>query len=336
MKKTTLILLGIISIALILATTQTLEAQTYKWKVGTIMSEREPATLAEARFCELVTQRTGGKVKLTSVTAGGLGDDRALFEGCERGDLPIAATCASTSLDPRFGAMYLARLARDYDEAEKIFYGDGVIAQIVKEIHGEHNQMVLAFNEIGFRGLNTNFPFKSLAEVKGAKIRVPGIRPMQIFIEELGCLTISMSMTDLMEALMRKVADGQENSIVTTYASGYFEFCRHYVELDYSYGTHQIVMNKKIFDSMPKEIQRAILNSAEEAQAYGKKLYRDKLKSCKEDAIKRWGVKFYKLTDRDKALAEAAAARAMERCKKELPAGIVERIMTAVAKARGQ
>jgi len=336
MKTNSLIFTGVISLILILAMTQTLEAQTYKWKVGTIMSEREPATQAEAKFCELVTQRTGGKVKLTSITAGGLGDDRALFEGCERGDLPIVATCASTSLDPRFGAMYLPWLARDYAEAEKVFYGDGVIAKIVKEIHAEHNQMVLAFNEIGFRGLNTNFPFKSLEEVKGAKIRVPGIRPMQIFIEEIGCLTISMSMTDLMEALMRKVADGQENSIVTTYASGYFEFCRHYVELDYSYGTHQIVMNKKIFNSMPKEIQKAILDSAGEAQAYGKKLYRENLKTCKEDAIKKWGVKFYKLTDKDKVLVEAAAARAMERCKKELPAGLVDRIMTAVAKVRGR
>jgi len=339
--KRVLMLLGSVCLIVALATSlfatacvRKPEEVSYEWKIGTVMSERECATRAEAYFAKLVTERSGGRIKLASVPAGGLGNDRELFEACEKGDLPIVATCASTSLDPRFGAMYLPRLARDYEEADKIFYGDGIIAQIVAEIHAEHNQMVLSHNEIGFRGLNLRFPITSLEVVKGAKIRVPGIRPMQIFYEEMGAVTTTMSMADLMDALARGTVDGQENSLVTTFASGYFEFCPYYAELDYCYGTHQLVMNKDVFNSLPKDLQEIIVEAGIEAEEWCKDCYRSTLATAKKDAIAKWGVEFYELTPEDEAMVEAAAARAMERCKAELPAGIVDRIKEAVAKIR--
>ena len=110
-------------------------------------------------------------------------------------------------------------------------------------------------------GLHFARPVKSLAGVKGLKIRVSGPAEAQI-VEALGAAPVGMNVADMAEALSRGVYDGSLNGWSANHLFRVTPVLKSH--FDVSLGVRQFVfgMNRTFYDTLPAAAQAAIAKNS--------------------------------------------------------------------------
>jgi TRAP-type C4-dicarboxylate transport system substrate-binding protein len=110
-------------------------------------------------------------------------------------------------------------------------------------------------------GLHFARPVKSLAEVKGMKIRVSGPAEAQI-VQALGAAPVGMNVSDMAEALTRGVYDGSLNGWSANHLFRVTPVLKSHIDL--SLGVRQFVfgMNRPAYDALPDAAKAAIAKNS--------------------------------------------------------------------------
>jgi TRAP-type C4-dicarboxylate transport system substrate-binding protein len=110
-------------------------------------------------------------------------------------------------------------------------------------------------------GLHFARPLKSLAEVKGLKIRVSGPAEAQI-VQALGAAPVGMNVSDMAESLSRGVYDGSLNGWSANHLFRVTPVLK--AHFDVSLGVRQFVfaMNRAVYDGLPAAAQAAIAKNS--------------------------------------------------------------------------
>ncbi len=132
----------------------------------------------------------------------------------------------------------------------------------------------LAFFDAGFRNVTTrDRAIKVPDDLKGLKIRVMQSEPLIETINAFGATAVPMGQSEVYVALQQKVIDGWENNEPTVIAfnmqevAPYFSYTRHVSIPDI------LIMSKKVFDSVPPAIQKAIMDAAQETIPVQQKIW---------------------------------------------------------------
>jgi len=103
----------------------------------------------------------------------------------------------------------------------------------------------------------TKKPVSTFEGLKGLRLRVSGGLDVQT-IEALGINAIAMPLPEVYPALEKGVIDGgvygEENAVDFKYA----EVAKYMIDLPLCYAVHLIFLNKKVWDSLPKDTQAAL------------------------------------------------------------------------------
>lgn len=103
----------------------------------------------------------------------------------------------------------------------------------------------------------TKKPVSTLEGLKGLRLRVTGGLDIQT-IEALGVNAIAMPLPEVYPALEKGVIDGgvygEENAVDFKYA----EVTKYLIDLPLCYAVHLIFLNKKVWDSLPKDTQATL------------------------------------------------------------------------------
>ncbi|PKC51822.1 hypothetical protein RhiirA1_482914 [Rhizophagus irregularis] len=122
-----------------------------------------------------------------------------------------------SGLDPLLDFHYLPYIVTSYEQADKIFYGDGVIPKLMTETLAKHNMTTLGFFENEFRGVSNSIKkIEKVEDLKGLKLRVPGSQAIKGFFEEAGSQALVMPFNELYLALQQGTVDGQDNGLLFT------------------------------------------------------------------------------------------------------------------------
>ena len=70
-------------------------------------------------------------------------------------------------------------------------------------------------------------------------------------------------MNEVYTALQQKTVDGQENPVVDSVNYAFDEVCSYWIKTNHVYGCNVIIMDKDYFESLPADIQAAVLEAAE-------------------------------------------------------------------------
>ena len=110
-------------------------------------------------------------------------------------------------------------------------------------------------------GLHFARPIKSLADVKGLKIRVSGPAEAQI-VQALGAAPVGMNVADMAESLSRGVYDGTLNGWSANHLFRVTPVLKSHFDL--SLGVRQFVfaMNRSFYDKLPAAAQAAIAKNS--------------------------------------------------------------------------
>ena len=111
----------------------------------------------------------------------------------------------------------------------------------------------------------TRAPFRTLADLKGKKIRVFA-SPFQFEqIARLGGTGVPMSLGDVLPALQQGTIDGTLSNVGIFSAFRYYDTTKYVNETGHAFAFEWAAMSKRWFDTLPADLKPMVLATAQEA-----------------------------------------------------------------------
>jgi len=281
-------------------------AAKYNFKLAHVITANTPIDVGANKFAELVKQRTKGEVEIKVFPAGQLGGERAIIEGVQLGtiEMSFTTTGAIAGFAPEFQVLDLPFLFPTYEAAYTYLDGEqGKKLLALLDRKGIHGVVYL---ENGWRNFTSSKrEIKMPGDLKGQKIRVMESPMYMGLITTLGGSPTPMAYPELPNALLQKVIDGQENPSVNIYSAKMFESQPWMTRDQHTYNVMIMKVNKKVWQSLPANIQKIMEDTAVEVSAFQRKLNRE----CDDSFVaklKNKGMKVHVLSKTERSAFEKA------------------------------
>jgi len=264
----------------------------------TTPSESSPWNVGAKKWAELVKQRTNGRVEITTFPNEQLssGNQQKGIEQVAAGvtGASLHSTIIYSVIEPKLAVVSMPWIMPNNAAVDKAM--KGAPGEKVKELIRAKGIEPLAFGENGFRHwTNSKRPLATPDDMKGLKIRVPGMKMYIALFKAMGADPTSMSFSEVFTALQQGTVDGQENPISVIYTTKLNEVQKYMTICNYSYDPIVLGVNKKLWDSIDKETQDIMKKAAVEAMELNVKLTReDEAKQL--DEMKKKGLQVNVLT----------------------------------------
>lgn len=273
-------------------------------KMSIATSEQSSCSQAAYKFAEIVSEKTNGEVEVKVFPNEQLssGNQTKGLEMLTSGgvDVSFYSNIIYSALDERFSVLSLPWLFEDEEEVQEKLKGEA--GDKINEMLEEIGVVGLGITGNGFRQLTTTKKaVKSPEDIKGLKIRVPGMKMYVSLFQSLGADPITMNFSEVFTSLQQGAIDGQENPVDIISANKLYEVQENISMWDYSYDGVILGMNKTKFDSLTPEQQTAIREASTEACEYQRKL----LKSSTEEQLKAFEEKGMNIIEKEDIDIEA-------------------------------
>ena len=276
-----------------------------------------------------VEKETDGRIEIKIYPANQLGDASQLYEEVIRGSIDLAHITVPDQFDSRLGVGFLPYIARDYEQARKVYAPDAFLSQEMAKMHDKLGVKFLGYYGEGFIGVGTVKPLENTSEPgveKGIMIRVPGLDVFKFGAEELGFRTTSLPYTDVYSALQTGVVDGWLGGPPNLNYLGFRDVIKHYYQYNVNFESTQYVMNKKTFEGLSPEDQKVI------ATAFGEESQNSFLMAESEDEMYRKklaeaGIEVIMFTTQElETMADYVRAKAWPRLEQNLTPELLDGI----------
>ena len=251
-----------------------------------VHSKDFPTNMAVKHMGDDLSKATGGKYNIKVFGDSSLGSEKDTIEQVKIGALDMVRvnTAAFHGIVPESMIPSLPFLFRDLDHFRKTMYGpqgDKILAAFDKA-----GFVGLALYESGARSMYAKKPIKSVADMKGLKVRV---QPSDLFISMLTAMGASpapMPMAEVYTGLKTGLVDAAENNYPSYDEAKHFESAPVYSETMHAMPPEVLVFSKKTWDTLSKDEQAAIRKAAKDSVPYYVKLWEAKEKDAKAAVIK--------------------------------------------------
>lgn len=295
------------------STTTTTEAattdETYTLRVGLVLDETNPHSIALTTvFKPYVEEQSGGKITVEVYPNSALGDDTATVNNVALGALEMSAPSASVlpNIDENYSILDVPYLFDSVESARAAL--DGELGDALTESLAEKGILMLGFGDSGFRQLTTtDRAVTSPEDMAGLSIRVMENALHIDAFTAFGANPTPMSFSELFTALQQGTVDGQDNSIIVTASSKFYEVQNYMTLTEHIYGINCYLISKELFESMPEEYQTIIQDGVDLAKITHRELV-DEQEAGYLETIEAAGVEVTVLTDDQKAAFMEAVA----------------------------
>ncbi len=292
---------GLVVLSAVLALTLPVSygnAQTAHYKLSIVLSELSPWYEGAAMFADLVKARSDGKILIDvypnqQLSSGDLVKGLQMLQAGAI-DMAFNSTIHYASVDPRFMAVSMPWIMPSYEAVDRII--DGAIGDQLAAMVRDNKIEPLALAGDGFRQITNNVrEIKKPADLKGLRIRIPGMKMYVSTFKQLGANASALDFAELYSALQQKTMDGQENPISTIVSGKLHEVQKYCTLWNYSYHLIVIGVNKKLWDSFDDKTKDILKKSAKQSAYYEKMIARKQDADLVDTMVKK-GVKVTRLT----------------------------------------
>jgi tripartite ATP-independent transporter DctP family solute receptor len=217
----------------------------------------------EVKFGKLMSERTGGAVKIAHFGGGSLGGEKDVMEGLRLGSVHISLI--GLTLMPYLDVIWGPYVFRDNDHGRKVL--DGPIGEswkqrVLKEGGGLR---LIDYVYFGPRQLTTkNTPGKTPKELKGLKIRVMEAPIYIATWKALGASPVPMAWPEVFTGLQQGTIDAQENPLELIVSNSLFEVQKYVALTSHVRPYRFLLMNDSAYNKMSKDHQKVFLNTWKE------------------------------------------------------------------------
>src|SRR5579862_9410194 len=230
-----------------------------------------PTVVAVENLGKKLEQTTNGRLSVQMFASMQLGGEKEAIEQAQVGAIQLAriSVGAIGPVVDDLNVFNLPFLFRNTAHMQKVI--DGPIGQelLDKVTANQKAGLVgLCWMDAGARSFyDTKHPIKSIADLKGLKIRVIG-NPMFVdMANALGANGVAMGYDQVFSALQTGVIDGAENNPPSFVFDNHYQVAKNYTLTEHLIVPEILVFSRKSWDSLSKDDQALIRKFGREAQA---------------------------------------------------------------------
>ncbi|MEN2983627.1 MAG: C4-dicarboxylate TRAP transporter substrate-binding protein [Dictyoglomaceae bacterium] len=269
MKNLKRISLIVVSALILLLLAVPLSAQTPKYvlKFNHVLSPLDPYHEGFLKWAKAVEERTRGGLKIEVYHSAQLGREEDILEQIRKGaNLGQNTDSARMAMYvPDIGIMNCPYFVDSPEEVQKLKKMP-TVHNWLKTLEENYGFKVLSFVWIqGFRHFMTNKPIKSPEDLKGLRIRTPGVPVWQESIRALGATPVALAFGDIYPALQQKAIDGVELVYNNIPGMRLYEVLKYVNETGHILLINFEVVSAKWFYSLPITYQKILEEECDKA-----------------------------------------------------------------------
>ena len=206
-----------------------------------------------------VEASTKHKIVWVEAYGGTIAKVGGVLEAVEKGTLNVGVVVVPfepTKLPVHNVGYYIYFSTSDVDKAARV--GEKLYDQVpwLKEVFAEkYNQVYLGSYVNASYGLCTNFPIKTIEDLKGRKII--GAGPNLFLLKHVGAVPVQGVLNETYTSFQTGLIEGVLIFLDPVVSFRFYEVAKYYTNTDFGAipGSSVLTVNKKTFASLPKEIQ---------------------------------------------------------------------------------
>lgn len=240
------------------------------WDMPTPYPDATFHTVNIKQFAEDVKAATKGKLEIKVHSAGSLYKHPEIKNAVRGGQVPVGEFFLSLLANENviFGVDSVPFLATNYDEAKKLWAAS---RPEIDKLLDKQGLMTLYAVPWPPQGLYTKRAINSMDDLKGLKFRANN--PATTRLADLaGMVPTQIEVPDIPQAFATGRVDAMITSPSTGANSKSWDYLSHYYHTQAWVPKNIIVVNKKAFRRLDKDVQKALLETAKQAEERGWKM----------------------------------------------------------------
>jgi tripartite ATP-independent transporter DctP family solute receptor len=274
--RITMIAAGVLAATLTLASGAAVAQDKLVLKASDVHPAGYPTVVAVENIGKKLSAATSGRLSVAMYPSMQLGGEKEAIEQAQVGAIAFARVSVG-ALGPVVDDLNVFNLPYVFRNTEHMQHViDGPIGQeLLDKVTNSGKGLVgLCWMDAGARNFyDTKKAIKTIADLKGMKIRVMG-NPM--FVEmanSMGANGVPMGYDQVFTSLQTGVVDGAENNPPSFVFDNHYQVAKFYTVDEHLIVPEMVVFSKKIWDTLSKEDQASLVKFAKEAQQEERKLW---------------------------------------------------------------
>jgi tripartite ATP-independent transporter DctP family solute receptor len=268
-------------------------AAEFTFKVAHPLAATHPTNIRLKEAADLILKDSDGRLELRLFPNGQLGGEVDLLNQVRSGavemfvigGLVISAVVPLAALDGTGFAF------KNYTKAWPAV--DGKLGEFIRAALINANIYAPATAwDLGFRQVTSSVkPIKTVDDIAGMKIRVPGAAAYADLFKALGAAPTSIQFNEVYPALQTKIVDGQENPLALIVTSKFFEVQKYCSMTNHIWQGNWLMVNGRAWRGLPAKLQEIMEKRLNEAGLKQRKDLAD-LEQSYRDTMAKGGIQF--------------------------------------------
>jgi tripartite ATP-independent transporter DctP family solute receptor len=240
---------------------------------GNFATEHPSSVAVEQVFRKEVARLTNNQLQVDVFPAMQLGGAKENVDAVRSGTLALTWVGGAflSRIAPELEAVSLPFVFPNRETAFRVI--DGPVGAAIDKKLQDKGFISLGWMELGMRHVtNSRGPIKTMADLKGLKIRLQPNETHLATFRALGANPVAMDVKELYSALEQRVVDAQENPYTVIGASRYSEVQKHLSNSGHFFDFIAVVASKRAFEQLKPEYQKAVREAMTATIAFQRKL----------------------------------------------------------------
>jgi tripartite ATP-independent transporter DctP family solute receptor len=262
--------------AAVVCTAIAVTANAREFRAADTQAEDYPTVQALRYMGKLVAERSHDEYMIRVFHSNQLGEEKETIEQTRVGAIDLNRTNVALigSFVPSMNVLAMPFLFRSIEHLQKVL--DGPIGREILGSFEPYGFIGLAFFDSGARSIyNSVRPVRTLADMKGLRIRVQQSPLMVNMIKALGAEPVELPYGQVRTGLATKLIDGAENNWPSYITTDHYKYAGYYTLTEHTMSPEVLVMSKKAWDSLPPAGQKIFYDAAQEAGLFMRKKWKE-------------------------------------------------------------
>src|SRR6202166_688137 len=305
--------------------TATASAVARESRAADTQSEVYPTVEALRYMGRMIAERSGGRHEIRVFHSSQLGEEKETIEQTRAGAIDLNRTNGTLigNFVPAMNVLAMPFLFRSIEHLQKVL--DGPIGNEILGSFEPYGFVGLTFYDSGARSIyNSVRPVRSLADMRGLRLRVQQSELMSDMIKALGAEPIELPYGQVLTGLATRLIDGAENNWPSFVTTGHYKYAGYYTLTEHTMGPEVLIMSRKAWESLSAEDRGIFRDAAIKSSVFMREKWKDLEERSRQQANAA-GVTI--VSDFDRKPSEAAMAGLYEKAQRDpAVAELIQRI----------
>jgi len=296
-----------------------------EFRAADTQAENYPTVQALRFMSRVIAERSGGRDQIRVFHSRQLGEEKETIEQTRAGAIDLNRTNVALigNFVPAMNVLAMPFLFRSIEHLQKVL--DGPIGNEILNSFEPYGFVGLAFYDSGARSIyNSVRPVRSLADMKGLRLRVQQSELMSSMIRALGAEPVELPYGQVITGLATKLIDGAENNWPSFVTTDHYKFAGYYTLTEHTMSPEVLVMSRKAWESLSADEKKLFREAAQQSNLFMREKWKDLEQQSRRQA-EAAGITI--VTDFDRKPFETAMAGIYAKAQRDPTAArLIERI----------